>query len=192
MDFDYDEENDCKEQEFLVYVDFGPHLPFDELVDPETQIKIIGLDTDTPLAQVNGRFYQGDYDYAMGTKLFFAESDEDAKQHWFGQRYCGKTFKFMNKTDKVLNMKRIFVTTKGADDSEPVTVKSEDGVQNDKYKVTTTYSAALSRFLPPGTQPPRDIPPEEDGAELLLQTYKMSAVKSDDNNDHDPLDNSSS
>lgn len=197
MDYDDspDLEGDTKEEEYLVYVDFGPHLPFDELVDPETQIKIIGLDTDTPLAQVNGRFYQGDYDYAMGTKLFFAEAEEDMRQHWFGERHSSKSFKFMDKTDKVLTMNRIFVTSKsGAGDSEMVTVKSEEedgATQGEKYKVKTTYSGALSRFLPHGSQPPREIPVEEDGADLLVRSYCATNEEGGDEGDNELEDGNS-
>lgn len=167
MDFDYTADvSDGKQEEHFVYVDFGTHLPFDELVDPETQIKIIGLDTDTPLAQVNGRFYQGDYEFAMGTKLFFIEGEHDDKQHWFGEKHGGKSFKFMEKTDKVIAMKRIFVTSK-EQDHEPVVVKTEEGSQSKKYEVPLSYSAALGRFLQPGVNPPREIPPEDEGAELV-------------------------
>lgn len=169
---------DDESEEYYVYVDFGTHLPFDELVDAETNIKIIGLDTDTPLAQVNGRFYQGDYEYAMGTKMFFEEADEDERRHWFGEKHTGKMFRYAEKTNKVLTMKRIFVTAKNGD-TAPVVFKSEEGTQNKKYEVTSTYTEVLNRFLPTGVRPPREIPPEEDGGELLLREQKGDADDGD-------------
>ena len=52
-------DQDFTEEELLVYVDFGKFVPASDLTDPDLQFKIIGLEGDPVLAEVNGRVYQG-------------------------------------------------------------------------------------------------------------------------------------
>lgn len=154
------------EEEYLIYLDFKQFLPFEELIDPDTQIKVIGLETESPIAQINGRFYQGDYEFATGTKLFFTESQEpppQTKSEWESDVKI-VPFEYVAKTNKVLKMNRVFITSK----DNPAGVNPEPESDNtSKYEVTTTYAEVLSRFLPAEMEPPRMISEEENGLDLM-------------------------
>ncbi|XP_063705801.1 uncharacterized protein LOC134834925 [Culicoides brevitarsis] len=164
-----------EEEELLIYLDFKQFLPFEELIDPDTQIKIIGLEGDSPIAQINGRFYQGNYEFATGTKLFFTESqeaqvpeaDSDAKII---------PFEYVTKTNKVLRMSRVFIASK----DNPQRVKPEPESDNtSKYEITTTYEEVLSRFLPPDMEPPRMITEEENGRDLMMRKMQRDVTDDD-------------
>lgn len=158
-----------EEVEYSVFLNFGSHFPFDDFLDDQTEMKIIGLDCDTPIAQINGRFYQGEYDLAVGTKLFFAQTDEPDEDEWFGKKNQSEPWEYVDKTNKVLNMKRIFITQKKKETEEPV----KEEKNNQKYHVETTYGEALNKFLPEFRDAPRTLPSEEYNLELLQRTKEV-------------------
>lgn len=164
-------QNTEKEEEYLIYLDFKQFLPFDELIDPDTQIKIIGLEGENPIAQINGRFYQGNYEFATGTKLFFTESqDTQKKGEWESDaNHKLVPFEYVAKTNKVLKMNRVFIATKdNPEKSEP-----ENHHENrSKYEVSTPYAEVLRRFLPPDMEPPRMITEEENGEDLMKKALQ--------------------
>lgn len=156
-------------EELLVYLDFGQFLPFEELIDPDTQIKLIGIDSEHPVAQINGRFYQGDYEFTTGTKLFFSESHNPPVRDEIESDSNEKIipYEYLTKTNKTLKMNRMFISAKN--DTGRVKVEMDKDENASKYEVTTTYSEALSRFLPVGMEPPRMIGETEDGLNLTRQ-----------------------
>lgn len=158
--------NDPDEETYSIFVDFGSHFPFDDFLNPDTKIKIIGLDTANPLAQVNGRFYQGDYELALGTKMFFAPSSPPDSKDWFGKRTTAEPFSYVDKTNKVLKMKRIFINKKEAEGNSSAETISEP-INAKKYEIQQTYSEVLAKFLPEGQPAPREIPDEENGDHLV-------------------------
>lgn len=52
-DYDYDEE------EFIVLADFQSKVAPEALSDPNLNLKIIGMETDTPIMQINSKIFQG-------------------------------------------------------------------------------------------------------------------------------------
>lgn len=172
--------NDTDEEELLIYLDFKQFLPFEELIDPDTQIKIIGLETENPICQINGRFYQGDYEFATGTKLFFTEFQDppQTKNDWESDPNSKIVpFEYIAKTNKVLKMNRVFITSK--EDLERVNPEL-DNENTSKYEITTTYAEVLSRFLPPAMEPPRMISETENGLELMKKTLQEIDDRTDD------------
>lgn len=178
------QQTETNEEEYLIFLDFKQFLPFDELIDPDTQIKIIGLESENPIAQINGRFYQGDYEFATGTKLFMAESeDQQTKNEW--ESDCNSkvmAFEYVAKTNKVLKMNRVFIAAKDNPERVKPEPESEHG-NTSKYEVTTTYAEVLSRFLPLDMEPPRMISEEENGQDLMKKVLHEDMTDDDSINE---------
>lgn len=54
-------DDEYDEEEIIVFADFQTKLSPEALTDPNLNIKIIGIDTDTPLIQINSKVFQGNY-----------------------------------------------------------------------------------------------------------------------------------
>lgn len=52
-------DDEYEEEEIIVYADFHSKIPFDTLTDPNLNIKLIGMETDHPLMQINSKVFQG-------------------------------------------------------------------------------------------------------------------------------------
>lgn len=155
------------EEEMLVFADFESYLTSEELADPNVRIKVIGIDSENPVIQINDDIYRGSYDFAMGTNVFL-EEDEQAKSKidpLYSQN-PPKLYRYSGQSNKVLNMKRIFATPKADVGS---TVKTEPGADapeeaksmDERYLVMRSYEEALNLHLPFGCYPPRFIDPEQ-------------------------------
>ncbi|XP_012288250.1 uncharacterized protein LOC105703997 isoform X1 [Orussus abietinus] len=96
------------EEEILVYVEFESYVENSTFSNKTLQLDMIGLDTEHPIMQVDGKFYEGTYEDAIGTYMFFRNDDNpilddpvfDAKP----------TLKYFVQTRKILKMQRVFVT----------------------------------------------------------------------------------
>lgn len=92
----------------------------------------------------------------MGTHCFFSES----KKPGGGVDECfqempAKLYEYFAKTDKVLKMHRIFVEERETESNSEL---AEGEIENlEHLRISKTYSEALSQFLKPGEQPPREI-----------------------------------
>lgn len=53
-------EEEWVEEELLVYLDYGVFVPEAEITDPDTQLKVIGLDKSTVYSEVNGKMFSGE------------------------------------------------------------------------------------------------------------------------------------
>lgn len=94
------------EEEMLVYVEFEGLTGSDTFSNQDLQMDMIGIDTEHPIMEINGRFYEGTYEDAMGTYMFF-EKDENPK---VDDEVFDKvpTLKYFAKTRKLLKMQRVF------------------------------------------------------------------------------------
>lgn len=53
-------DDDYEEEEIIVFADFQTKLTSDALMsDPNLNVKIIGIDTEAPLIQINSKVFQG-------------------------------------------------------------------------------------------------------------------------------------
>lgn len=56
-----DSDEDEDEEELLVFANFNNNLSMKDLKNQEVNIKFIGLDSETPMAEVNGSIFKGKY-----------------------------------------------------------------------------------------------------------------------------------
>ncbi|XP_058823833.1 uncharacterized protein LOC131684732 isoform X2 [Topomyia yanbarensis] len=189
MDVDDD---DYIEEEMILFADFAKYLTEEELTDTNLRIKVIGIETDAPIIQINNDVYEGSYDFAMGTNVFL---EEDAKtKSLIDPLYSPdpeKVYKYAGQSTKVLKMQRIFITPKAADitnvKTESEAVESETDNTKNRYLVTRTYEEALNLHLPRGMNPPRHIEPEQN-CEQVVQSRSTFAAGMDSDGHDDPLD----
>ncbi|XP_055839153.1 general transcription factor 3C polypeptide 6 isoform X1 [Episyrphus balteatus] len=136
-DCDYDEE------EIIVFADFKNNI-LNELQTTNPSIKIIGIDSQNPIAEVNGNIFKGTYDLSMGTHVVFEEDDNPPPIDPIYEKYSKKTFKYFNKTNKVLNFSRIFVESENsATEKTQESISTNKKIDKNPLIVDTTYEEAL-------------------------------------------------
>ncbi|XP_032674556.1 general transcription factor 3C polypeptide 6 isoform X2 [Odontomachus brunneus] len=94
------------EEEILVYVEFEDLIGSNTFCNQDLQLDMIGIDTEHPVMQINGRFYEGTYKDAMGTYMFFEKDDDPHVDDVIFDKI--PTLKYSAKTRKVLKMQRVF------------------------------------------------------------------------------------
>lgn len=55
-----DEEFEEEEEELLLYLDFQSKIKPETLQKPNVQIKVIGLETNEPIVQINNKVFRGE------------------------------------------------------------------------------------------------------------------------------------
>ncbi|XP_058446164.1 uncharacterized protein LOC131427197 [Malaya genurostris] len=185
MDVDASEDDDYIEEEMLLFTDFANYLTEEELTDSNVRIKVIGIDTEAPIIQINNDVYEGSYDFALGTNVFL-EEDVEAKNS-IDPLYSpnpNKVYKYAGQSSKVLKMQRIFVSPKtdvANLKTEPEVTESDTINKAQRYLVTRTYEEALNLHLPKGMFQPRHIDPDQN-CEQIVQS-KPAEAESDDPDD---------
>uniref|UniRef100_A0A1B6I6Y9 Transcription factor TFIIIC triple barrel domain-containing protein n=1 Tax=Homalodisca liturata TaxID=320908 RepID=A0A1B6I6Y9_9HEMI len=109
------ENDDFEEEEILVYAEFDSVL--DESMLQETSLfKIIALDSDEPFLQIGTQMYCGKWLDSVGTHLFFEpeEAPPPLDPVFSNALDCLLNFKF--KTRKCLELSRIFINKKQAEE----------------------------------------------------------------------------
>ncbi|CAL1675433.1 unnamed protein product [Lasius platythorax] len=101
-----DDELPEDEEEMLVYVEFEGLVGSNVLNNEELQLDMIGIDTEHPTMQINGRFYEGTYEDTTGTYMFFEKDDDPRVDDVVFDKV--PTLKYFAKTRKVLKMQRVF------------------------------------------------------------------------------------
>ncbi|XP_076674310.1 uncharacterized protein LOC143372194 [Andrena cerasifolii] len=102
-----DEELSEDEEEILVYVEFEGLVDGNGFSEKQLQLDMIGVDTEHPIMQINGRFYEGAYEDLAGTYMFFTSDDTSVvNDHVFD---AASNLKYFAKTRKFLKMQRIFI-----------------------------------------------------------------------------------
>ncbi|XP_017839583.1 uncharacterized protein LOC108597506 [Drosophila busckii] len=144
-----DSDSEYEETEYLVYADFKKHLAPHQLKHEDAAIKIIGIESDTPMAEINGNIFKGTYDMALGTHLFFEKDKESLAGDPLYESVCQQKFKFSHKCDKVINFERSYIENLAQEKSS---VKVEDEQQpqqtGDKQslKLSISYKEAINKF----------------------------------------------
>lgn len=108
---DHDDSEEWEEQELLVYLDFNSKID-DDIIDMEKEFKIIGLDSDNPILQVSNQVYSGEWKDSLGTQVILEEDKNPPRSDPLFSEVPQTYLKYMCKTDKVLSMSRIFVSSK--------------------------------------------------------------------------------
>uniref|UniRef100_A0A182VQV8 Transcription factor TFIIIC triple barrel domain-containing protein n=1 Tax=Anopheles minimus TaxID=112268 RepID=A0A182VQV8_9DIPT len=175
-------DDDLYEEEITVFADFDICLDVD---DPNLHIKVIGIETENPIIQVNDEVYRGTADLAFGTNVFF-EKDPKATANLdpVFENNIKDLYQYVGSTDKVLRMKRIFLNAKdqrkqeqpGAGNAESERDSSEEEtpqeVATNNCEVNMTYEDALNLHLPEGAVPCRQIAEHANG-EALMQNRRI-------------------
>ncbi|XP_045599132.1 general transcription factor 3C polypeptide 6 [Procambarus clarkii] len=125
-------DSEYEEEETLVMVEL--HGVIDSEIfaqDSFDKFKILSIDSEHPILQVENFVFTGDYEHTMGTAVFFEEEDKRVKK--CDPVFCKKPsrmLKYVCKTSKKLTMKRVFISEKLAEDEDNRSLKmehSEDG-----------------------------------------------------------------
>uniref|UniRef100_A0A182QI20 Transcription factor TFIIIC triple barrel domain-containing protein n=1 Tax=Anopheles farauti TaxID=69004 RepID=A0A182QI20_9DIPT len=167
-------DDDIYEEEITVFADFGLCLDVD---DPNLYIKVIGIESENPVIQVNDAVYRGTADLAFGTNVFFEKDPErTATLDPVFEANIKDMYRYVGGTDKVLRMKRIFLTTpeqeqkeqrerKEQTEQKQASDSSDD--EEDACEVNMTYEDALNLHLAEGCAPSRHITGSLNGEALL-------------------------
>ncbi|XP_035899969.1 uncharacterized protein LOC118506658 [Anopheles stephensi] len=173
-------DDDLYEEEVTLFADFDICLEVD---DPNAHIKVIGIDTEHPVIQVNEEVYRGTVDFAFGTNVFFEKDPKaSATIDPVFESNIKDLYRYVGSTDKVLRMKRIFVNAKdqqkqgqpatasamASDSSDDETTEADMG----KYEVNMTYEDALNLHLQEGCVASRHIAENLNG-EALMQNRRI-------------------
>ncbi|XP_011159352.2 general transcription factor 3C polypeptide 6 [Solenopsis invicta] len=101
-----DDELSEGEEEMLVYVEFEGFTGSDMFNKEDLQLDMIGIDTEHPIMEINGRYYEGTYEDAIGTYMFFEKDDNPKVDDEVFDKV--PSLKYFAKTKKLLKMQRVF------------------------------------------------------------------------------------
>ncbi|XP_006071878.1 general transcription factor 3C polypeptide 6 isoform X1 [Bubalus kerabau] len=108
VDWDEEEEEEEEETEQLVMVELSGILDSDLLSKCENKCKILGIDTERPILQVDSYVFAGEYEDTVGTCVIFEENVE-----YVDAEGSNKTvLKYKCHTMKKLSMTRTLLTEK--------------------------------------------------------------------------------
>ncbi|KAJ8681473.1 hypothetical protein QAD02_017260 [Eretmocerus hayati] len=102
-----DSELEEDEEEIFVYVEFDNCTTSDVFSDRNLKVDMLGLDSDHPVMQVNGKFFEGNYEDAVGTYLFFDKDDNPVIDDPVFDKV--PQLKYFAKSRKLLRMQRAFI-----------------------------------------------------------------------------------
>ncbi|XP_013104997.1 uncharacterized protein LOC106085322 [Stomoxys calcitrans] len=143
-------DSEYEEEEYLVFADFKNQIVPKELSDENSAIKIIGIETKNPVAEINGSIFKGTYDYVMGTDVFF-EKDHDALQEDSLYEVSSRQkYKIYGKTNKVISFERMYVESMRDTEQCAQDIEAESSAENvsvdNNLKLNITYDEAIKQF----------------------------------------------
>lgn len=95
------------EEEVFVYVEFEGLVDSNVFNEKQLQLDMVGIDTEHPIMQINGKFYEGAYEDVGGTYLFFTKHHDSTLDDPVFD--TASNLKYFAKTRKCLKMRRIFI-----------------------------------------------------------------------------------
>ncbi|XP_042636880.1 general transcription factor 3C polypeptide 6 [Orycteropus afer afer] len=98
-----------EEEEQLVLVELSGIIDSDFLSKCENKCKVLGIDTERPVMQVDNYVFAGEYEDALGTCVIF---EEDVEEHADGEGSNKTVLKYRCHTMKKLSMTRTLLTEK--------------------------------------------------------------------------------
>nr|XP_031844147.1 uncharacterized protein LOC116432025 [Nomia melanderi] len=105
-----DDEISEDEHEILVYVEFEGLVDVNVFSEEQLQLDMIGIDTEHPIMQINGKLYEGTYEDVNGTYMFFVKNDNFMPDDPVFDDIPSLTY--FTKTKKILKMQRIFIKSR--------------------------------------------------------------------------------
>ncbi|XP_030378981.1 uncharacterized protein LOC115627452 [Scaptodrosophila lebanonensis] len=147
-----DSDSDYEESEYILYADFKNHLAPQELKRENTAIKIIGIESENPVAEINGNIFKGNYDMAIGTNVFFQKDFDVVPGDPLFESTCRQQYKYVSTSTKVINFERIYIE-KLPQEEEAVpqkTTNTQEGGQPadepESLKLKINYKTAVKKF----------------------------------------------
>lgn len=112
------DDNEYEEEESLVVVELSGIMETD-LVSQVQECKVLGIDTEKPLLQLDNYIFQGQYEDAMGTCMMFEEkllpeTDEFSTE-------AQKELEYQYLTNKKVLMQRVFIKKPMEEETDPTT-----------------------------------------------------------------------
>lgn len=70
-DEDDEDDEDVEYEETYLYVDFETKLLEEQLMNPNLQIRVLGIDTDAPIVQLNNKIFKGTTSFGQNIPFHF-------------------------------------------------------------------------------------------------------------------------
>ncbi|BFG03907.1 uncharacterized protein DMAD_03030 [Drosophila madeirensis] len=145
-----DSDSEYEETEYLVFADFKNQLPPHLLKHENAAIKIIGVESDQPMAEVNGSIYKGTYEQSTGTNVFFEKDTERSPADPLFETACRQKYKYLDKSDKVITFERVYVEKLPVEAEKATQAQgtpiAEDTDTPQTTKLNITYKEAINKF----------------------------------------------
>ncbi|XP_033745979.1 general transcription factor 3C polypeptide 6-like [Pecten maximus] len=110
-----------EEEETTVVVELSGILESDFISQCDGDCKVLGINTDNPLLQLDRYTFSGEYADTTGTNLIFTQGDaideEPSHFHETADKPT-KNLEYLCKVDKKLNMSRVFVSRTHGDEED--------------------------------------------------------------------------
>lgn len=113
------EESD-EDEEFLIMADIGHDIDQETVLEhaSKSEIHAINIDGTNPFIQIGPYTFQGQYNYVLGTNLFFSTTtttDHRTDEASSGTTH-GNDLHLIGLSDKKLNLSRVYIYPKKNDD----------------------------------------------------------------------------
>ena len=126
------EEGEDEDEDFLIMADIGHDIDQQTVLEYATksEIRAIDIDGTNPFIQIGPYTFQGEYNYILGTNLFFSTAssttDDNASTSSRAEEVTvttaspnGNDLNLIGLSDKKLNLSRVYMYPKKNDDVDP-------------------------------------------------------------------------
>lgn len=169
---DLTEEEEIEEK--LVFLDLVDNK---QTFGVDTNIQLVGLDRDEPVANIDGIMYKGKWEDALGTVLIMDEGpvEESAKVDPLLQEPLETVYTIKHKIDKILKLTRCVVVHKADVETadlrktvklENADVNAENSESSEEENIEDVYVSTL------GTTTPADAPGTSGNKQADADKYK--------------------
>lgn len=130
--------DDEEEEEFLIMADIGHDIDQKTVLEhaAKSEIRAIDIDGTNPFIQIGPYTFQGQYNYVLGTNLFFSTSSTSTEDNASTSSRTeeaaaaaannpnGNDLNLIGMTDKKLNLSRVYIYPKNSDETDNQQSKS--------------------------------------------------------------------
>ncbi|XP_016957632.1 uncharacterized protein LOC108029687 [Drosophila biarmipes] len=141
-------DSEYEETEYLVFGDFKNHVQPFQLNHEDAAIKVIGIESDAPMAEVNGSIYRGRYEHSVGTNVFFEKEKDNLASDPLFESVCRQRYQYVDKSTKVISFERVYVDNlhQEAEKSSKAEEDEQAEAKPESLKLNITYKEAINKF----------------------------------------------